>query len=298
MKNTHPISTRPNRLAAFTLVEILVVVAIIIVLVGLLVTYLGSSLKQANNNATRQTMNAIGTALDVYYSTFNTYPPSRNTGTLATTSQYYTTNSTVAAGNPGLSGGQFLTEALIGWMDYPSDGAGTGTAATVLNPQGSEPITGFRVTPNGKGTVYGPYVPTKPQNYNDSTHYFLDANGNNIYYYQAEPLLVNGAPRNSPISKVFDTTAPASAAAALGFFVAADNGLRSDSTVQGVTSTGLTVTLPTTNCSEFLKLLGNTTGTNTLAPGSSIVGSATYLLVAPDASNNYFNKNNIISGKQ
>lgn len=68
--------TQPVRKAGFTLIEILLVVVIIGILVGIAVPRLSGRVEQSQVAAARSTLEAIGTALDLYELDNGRYPAS------------------------------------------------------------------------------------------------------------------------------------------------------------------------------------------------------------------------------
>ncbi len=59
---------------AFTLIELLIVVAIIVVLIGILLPVLGAAKKAAYRASTQSELSQISTAIDTYYNAFSAYP--------------------------------------------------------------------------------------------------------------------------------------------------------------------------------------------------------------------------------
>jgi prepilin-type N-terminal cleavage/methylation domain-containing protein len=64
-----------NRKAGFTMLELLVVMAILAILMGILLPVLARARKEARKNAARQAMNAIMMALSKYQEEHRYYPP-------------------------------------------------------------------------------------------------------------------------------------------------------------------------------------------------------------------------------
>jgi prepilin-type N-terminal cleavage/methylation domain-containing protein/prepilin-type processing-associated H-X9-DG protein len=77
MRTPHPVArTRYNRLRAFTLVELLVVIGIIAVLIAILLPALSRAREQARVIACGSNMRQVGTAMNMYLIDFKgTYPP-------------------------------------------------------------------------------------------------------------------------------------------------------------------------------------------------------------------------------
>jgi len=68
---------------AFTLVELLVVMGVIVILMSLLVPTIGAIRRQMNQAKTETIIHGISMALNAYKTTFYTYPPDKATGTHA-----------------------------------------------------------------------------------------------------------------------------------------------------------------------------------------------------------------------
>ena len=67
---------RVSRNGGFTLVEMLIVVAVIGILVGLLMPTVGKIIRKSKMVATYALINGIGSALERYHTQFDAYPPS------------------------------------------------------------------------------------------------------------------------------------------------------------------------------------------------------------------------------
>jgi general secretion pathway protein G len=76
MNATRRIENRCRGSAGFTLVEVLLVVAILGILAGIVVVNFGGKQKGAMIKATRASIAAIGTAVDMYEVDTGRYPPS------------------------------------------------------------------------------------------------------------------------------------------------------------------------------------------------------------------------------
>ena len=74
MKRKSPVSVRQGSLA-FTLVELLVVIAIIVILMSLLLTAVPAVKKAAGKAEARNTANMVVTALNAYYTEYAKFPP-------------------------------------------------------------------------------------------------------------------------------------------------------------------------------------------------------------------------------
>jgi general secretion pathway protein G len=71
-----------HRKAAFTLIELLVVIAVIAILAGITLAAMGGVNEKAARDRTSGDIAAISTALEVYRSRFDAYPPPTNTDRL------------------------------------------------------------------------------------------------------------------------------------------------------------------------------------------------------------------------
>jgi prepilin-type N-terminal cleavage/methylation domain-containing protein len=87
------------RRRGFTLIEILVVMAIILTLVGLLATGLGSAREKAKSKSSKALIGRVQTALESYFSEFRDYPPD---GYDVEPGWTYTANEGVKVGTQGV----------------------------------------------------------------------------------------------------------------------------------------------------------------------------------------------------
>jgi prepilin-type N-terminal cleavage/methylation domain-containing protein len=152
------IQARFNRPKAFTLVEVLVVIAIIVVLMGLLVPALSNARKKAAVATQKMDFQVIGSAMEQYKSDFNVYP--LNSGfTLGTRGQYSIGPLAAALLGPGPA----ATDA----NNHNGDGADGAGFRTLLSQRASAKIYGpylqvdkFAVVwlPNGNGSILVPYI--------------------------------------------------------------------------------------------------------------------------------------------
>ena len=158
------------RRSAFTLVELLVVIGIIIILVGILLPTVMSSRRAADKAAARMDLQTIGLALDAYKADFGDYPrppvgqPKYRLLAWALIGPY---NATTGPNNP--FGGGMMTDG--------ADGPGF---RTVFSMSGS----------NQKGgKVWGPYLPpgkflTSSSNFPDNEKWdIMDRYGTPIEYF-------------------------------------------------------------------------------------------------------------------
>lgn len=110
---------------AFTLIEMLVVIAIILTLLGILIGAVGQFSSVASQTAAQQMMAAVEMGLKSYNTDFGAYPPS--TGTVA---------------GYGNNGGHILAGVMFG-----------------PGPAGTDGRTGFGIASGGRN--YGPYLDAK-----------------------------------------------------------------------------------------------------------------------------------------
>jgi prepilin-type N-terminal cleavage/methylation domain-containing protein len=158
LRPKHPI--RPAQRAAFTLVELLVVIGIIALLVGILVPVIVYARKQSYVTRTKLDIRTIEAALDAYKQDCGDIPR-------------WPTN----IGSGGVIGSQLLGRALLSPGSIAEDGADG---------------FGFRMRPQSaaspQGKVYGPYLPPgkfqlNPSGTTDSGGYqILDRNGTPFLY--------------------------------------------------------------------------------------------------------------------
>ena len=111
--------------SGFTLIEMLVVIAIILALLGILIGAVGAFSKVASGTAAQQMMAAVEMGLKNYGNDFGAYPPSSGT-----VSGY------------GTNGGHILAGVLFG-----------------PGPAGTDGKNGLGIAVNGR--TYGPYLSTK-----------------------------------------------------------------------------------------------------------------------------------------
>lgn len=261
--------------AAFTLIEILVVLSIIVLLIAILVPAAILAERYAYSSATQGDLAAIGQALSVYHSDFNMYPDSDLC--------YGTTNlypSAPGGGIPSKHAYDYLAECLLGYLPgiadgYPTSGpgyTGTGTGSEFPN------TAGFTMAPYKK--VYGPYMPTDAPNL-----VFVPSNpGTNEgnYYFSGDFPPTAGTPL--PILYFSATTSPSKSvifgdAPGVGIFCYEDDGASAPSSPQ------------------FFQLIGDKTGTNN-ASGGTITGRNSYLLVAPGPSQAAYGGDSLVYGGQ
>jgi prepilin-type N-terminal cleavage/methylation domain-containing protein len=71
-----PVAKQPTRRRAFTIVELLTVMSIIVILIGLLVPALNKVKRYAMKVKQTAQLHSIGTALELFSNEFSGYPPS------------------------------------------------------------------------------------------------------------------------------------------------------------------------------------------------------------------------------
>ncbi len=278
---------------AFTLVELLVVMAIIAVLIALLIPVLSWVRSRAKRVAIQQNIQTIALGIDTYFSDFSMYPLSvnENIATIDPFSPYISLD----------SGGKLLAEELLGYLDYyspPSDHTKLGDGAGPSNPNDiREPMFGFRAkftvdTSGNKvatGRVYGPYVPAKF--FDASSGYLCDLNtgsggiGGRIFYYRSTRLPVAFVATKVTPNRVFGAISDPDD---LYFFRATDNPVPAPSLSPNTAVTNK-------DLSGFRALLGVAGGSNTLQAGDNIPLGASYLLVSPGLDGVYFNGDDIVN---
>ena len=283
--NLSPVTSPPSpvtssRRAAFTLIEMLVVLSIIVLLIAILVPAAILAERYAYSSATQGDLAAIGQALSVYHSDFNMYPDSDLC--------YGTTNLYPSAPGGGIQSGnadEYLAECLLGYLPGIADGYPTSGPGYTGSGAGSEfPNTaGFAMAPYKK--VYGPYMPVNAQNITPGT-------GNN-YYFSGDfpptagtplPILYFSATPSPSSSLIFGATPGA------GIFCSADD----PGTLPDVATPMQT---PATAANQFFQLLGDKTGSNN-ASGGTITGRNSYLLVAPGPSQAAYGGDSLVYGGQ
>lgn len=177
---------------AFTLVELLVVIGIILVLISILLPAINRAHQQAVRTSMMGDFAAISQALDQYRNDWGDYPRTGKGATVGSTLP-----------NTAVTGAATLCWALVA----PGPGTQDGAGATTGTDNGAP---GFRLHPTAQGKVYGPYisldrfrigtiatgnasapanntvfpVPTG-QSYDDTTCVLADRYGNIILYFPA-----------------------------------------------------------------------------------------------------------------
>ena len=262
-------SLRHSRNAAFTLIEILVVLSIIVLLIAILVPAAIIAERYAYSSATQGDLAAIGQALAMYHADFNMYPDSDLC--------YGTTNLYPSAPNGGIPSEHaydYLAECLLGYLPGKFDGAPSDPTLGANGYTGGNisQCAGFAMAPYKK--VYGPYMPVNAQN--------ITPDGSDNYYFSGDFPPTAGTPL--PIYYFSATPSPSSslifgATPGQGIFCYADDGGNSPSDAQ------------------FFQLIGSSAGTNNAA-GGNIMGRNSYLLVAPGPSQAAYGGDSLVYGGQ
>jgi len=156
----------------FTLVELLVVVAILALLVGILLPAINAAYLDTQVATSQANINMINAAIDMYRNDFDgNAPPSTPSGDLPT----------------DWEGAELLCLLLTGYADDPGTAGqpleGTADLAT------DDGKTGFGFRLNQRGKVYGPYNGTEQLDIANGpsggvAKVFVDAFDNPILYYQ------------------------------------------------------------------------------------------------------------------
>ncbi len=265
--------------AAFTLIEMLVVLSIIVLLIAILVPAAILAERYAYSSATQGDLAAIGQALSMYHTDFNMYPDSD----LCANTKLYP--SAPGGGIPSGRADDYLAECLLGYLPGEFDGA-PGDSTLGANGYSGGNISqcaGFAMRPYKK--VYGPYMPVNAQN--------ITPDANNNYYFSGDFPPTAGTPL--PILYFSATTSPSSslifgATPGVGIFCSADD-------PGSIPDTAITMSTPATPANLFFQLIGDKTGTNNAA-GGTIMGRNSYLLVAPGPSQVAYGSDSLVYGGQ
>jgi type II secretory pathway pseudopilin PulG len=200
---------RPGFTPAFTLVELLVVIGIIVVLAGLLLPVLAHAMRQAHRTRIASDLNGISQALEAYKQDFGDYPRIIYTAT----TPYNGTGSGAAVlgkallslGGAGPVGAYNASNTYtIGQIVVVSAGTPPEYEAMANVPAGNTPPNttywaaipldtsqdgadgpGFRIRSGAGGRVYGPYL--QPDKFKTNGLAIADYYGNPILYYPANP---------------------------------------------------------------------------------------------------------------
>jgi len=202
---------RPSR--AFTIIELLVVVAIIIVLLGILIVAVNAAGRTAQKTSTQALMDSITKAMVNFKAEIGYYPP-----VLGPTAS--PADRLRDLFNPPIQGsGTYqqdiqnwystaaLADYLIGWDVGANDGYGyvnatqNETPAAGIRYSDTDGVWGGTISPapgpaNGSlasrnppitGRVYGPYLELKDKNLLGSTQGNFDSRGNLIVFFPGDP---------------------------------------------------------------------------------------------------------------
>ena len=154
---------QPGR--GFTIIELLVVVAIIVTLIAILIPSLWKMYDVANKGKATALLGAIRTGLEQYYNDFHMYPPSSG----------------------GSRGSVMLAQGLMGPGGNPAFGFHMQTV-------------GVGMGGGATGQIYGPYVPPDPNSFKAAARLFVDPWGNEVLYYRSTQA---GGPAASPPTSIF-----------------------------------------------------------------------------------------------
>ena len=284
------------RVAAFTLIEILVVISIIILLIAILLPAIMYAQRQGYISATTSDMKSISIALQQYHADMHFYPDS---GMVATTGAYpYPVNSTTY-GIPQGAGYEVLAEALLGYLPGQYDGApNSGTGYSTSSTVTLEETKGFSMYPNPK--VYGPYM-----DIGQSDVYMVQSTTNNPpQYYFADafpptggaplPILYYSATPDPTSNNIFGAGTPGT------YMFNLNDDYTSGSTTTGTNgpasapATGATTSAAGTT--SFYQLIGDTSEDNTIDAGQNILGRNSYLLVSAGPDGIYFTGDDVVVG--
>jgi prepilin-type N-terminal cleavage/methylation domain-containing protein len=265
----------------FTIIELLIVAAIIAALLAILVPTLGGVRQKAAEAQASALLGTIQTGLQQYYSDFNMYPPS----------------APVYGGITSGRGSAMLAQGLMGYLGYAADGAGPD------NPSGADPQYGFRTKRAGAGMgggaggeIRGPYVPPDPKTFQGSgaTQYFVDPWGNEILYFRSTRSGASAA--TTPLTVIFGTIGDT------GYYF--DYGDCSSVPNFGAAPSAALVKPPGAPTAGFFAKIGAVDLKNVPAKPNSLInasyavmGAGSYLLVSAGSDGKYFTDDDIVVGK-
>jgi prepilin-type N-terminal cleavage/methylation domain-containing protein len=264
----------PFSRAGFTIIEILVVVAIIAVLITLTVASLGHIKANAGKAAGLAQLNAIQTSLQQYYADFGVYPPSS------------TPSSPAVVGYTNLlgRGSALLAQSLMGYFGLDADGCGPTSQLGVASaaPNDTDPAFGFRTRKTSMGgRIYGPYASADPADYSRAKpredEFFIDRWGGEILYYHRSTT-------PSP-TKIFDKIGTNDS-----YFISDDNLKKFD---------GSPLPDPAAAPVDFFKLISNNVNTTTpnAYTGGNVAGADSFILISAGPDGVYFTDDDIVVSK-
>jgi len=243
-----------SRRSAFTLVELLVVIGIILVLMALLLPAVNKAWNTGVRTKMAFDLQTISTALEAYRADFQQYPQVFGTSTPSPfTNAVWSPSS---ASNQG-QGAYWLCRALVGPGNFATDGAGPGNPANT-----NESPFGFRAVTGGK--IWGPYIAPDTIKMGDPT-----GNGNMNNYVLMDrykhPILYYPAKKGTNITHAGGYLGPN------GMFNPYDNtGIDSSDSTTGVMSPQM-----------FMVLMGDVNQNGAIDPGETPAYTGNYVLWSP-----------------
>jgi type II secretory pathway pseudopilin PulG len=165
-----PIINKFHRKAAFTIVELLTVMSIIVILIGLLVPALNKVRRYAMDVKQKAQFHSIEAAVELFISEFDTYPPS--------------TYDPAGSGDPARSsdycGAMKLAEAMMGTdlMGYHPDSVWRSDGLTVFRDLAGVTHTRELYNETTLGERKGPYLPLENANAYRLGDLYRDSQGN------------------------------------------------------------------------------------------------------------------------
>jgi len=259
-----------GRRRGFSLIEILVVVAVILALIGILVPAMGQFQKHAKLANTNARLHAIATALEQYHTDFGMYPPS--------------VSSNAYGGQTPGRGQAMLAQALMGYMPANVDGAGPSISG--------DPAFGFRTRQSALGgKIYGPYVANDPKSYKQTIQgvdeSFLDPFDQEILYFRSTTFL-----RTAPVTvtNIFGTAAANAGAGPYSYFV-------SDDCTQKALADNTFVAITTSPSSAPAGFYKSISGGDSNAASGTVMGGTSFLLISAGPDGIYFTADDVVMSK-
>lgn len=304
----------------FTLLELLVVVAIIALLVGILIPAMGLLRRQGNNAAATGQLHSISTGLEQYHADFGIYPASSLIDPTTGGGSNSTYDANGAAKSPLLGRGDaLLAEAMMGYLPYDVDGAGPKNSNGSASPSPTDPGLGFRTRQNlsGKnqngmgGKIYGPYV-ANDKGFSLQTAnglgFFVDPWGNSVLYYRATGSQLPTGQMATPFT-IFTKASQqlGTNSGPPGYFIN-DDCVNTSIPSKANPNTSDSTAIPSlsgdqTSRAQFFKLLNAPLPSvgdpaPKVNPGDHILGADSYLLISAGNDGIYFRSDNIVMSKQ